>query len=524
MDDIEIVARPVGPVGRTDALADLLEASRGHVRAYSGVDAVLKNTQAMWSLDGPKLASDTKALGGVYWVSKSSVMNHKTFKPFAAGLLLQPVGNVSASQWTPKIRAFYEHPSRSDVIGLPRFFGLSVFGPPSKDMRSLGQPLSAQPVIDLRPLQIRAVDDTLRTLESWGGANVTADCGFGKTRLAVALISRLGRKALILGNREVLMLQWANVLKELAPAWRLSWLQGSDSVTAATVKVGTGPDAPRFLGAEQPADVCVASIDTLISGAMSRAALETFGTVVVDEAHHLAARTLVHALPLVPARFVVGLSATPDRRDGLEHALYWLAGPVSFVYKRLPSVTGEYGSVGVRKLEAVGMPVVEKMYPNGQLAFAEMITGLTECKERNDLILKALYQALDDGRRKIIVVSALVAHCVALRDAVVLARPELTCALMAGAHIQGEAAKSADTRMVFATYALLEEGYDDPRLDTLVLATPRSRVQQTVGRIERTHDGKLRPLVIDVVDMFSVFPNMWYKRRSFYASRGFEML
>jgi superfamily II DNA or RNA helicase len=70
---------------------------------------------------------------------------------------------------------------------------------------------------------------------------------------------------------------------------------------------------------------------------------------------------------------------------------------------------------------------------------------------------------------------------------------------------------------------MLEEGYDDPWLDTLLLVTPRSRIQQVVGRIERSRDNKLRPLVFDFVDFFSIWPNMWYKRKSFYASRGFEI-
>jgi superfamily II DNA or RNA helicase len=94
---------------------------------------------------------------------------------------------------------------------------------------------------------------------------------------------------------------------------------------------------------------------------------------------------------------------------------------------------------------------------------------------------------------------------------------------MAGPHTETAKAKSKDTRIVFATYSMLEEGYDDPLLDTLVLATPRSRIQQTVGRIERTHEGKLRPLVLDFVDPLALYENMWRKRLKFYRSRGFSL-
>ena len=541
MDSMEIVDDMPPVVGSVDsadaldgALSDLLNKCKGYPVACGSLKELQEAPRRMYTLEGPKLASELKALGGVYWVSKCALLkpaaaaNGKkaaagALQPFAEPLILEP--QTAPGQWAPKIRCFYDHPTRDDVIGVPRFWGLSVFGPPTKDIRTLGVPMSYTPHISLRDLQVRAVDQTLATLQTYGGASVIADCGFGKTRLAMALASALGRKALILCNREVLMLQWAEVVRSLT-TWRVSWLQGSDSIAKETVKVGTGPEAPRFPGASVPADVCIGSIDTLLEGQVPKSILETFGLVIVDEAHHLAAATLVHALPLVPARYVVGLSATPDRRDGLEHALYWLAGPASFVYKRLPSITGIHGAVMVHKVTPQGCANREKMYANGQLAFAEMTTALSEDPRRNKYILDAIVDSLAAGRKKIIVVSALVAHCQALQEAMaarLAGSTALRMALMAGQTVQSALAKDPTTQVVFATYAMLEEGYDDPVLDTLVLATPRSRVQQTVGRIERSHEGKLRPLVIDIADPFSIYPSMWFKRAHFYKSRGFTI-
>lgn len=520
-----------------DPLDELLSKCPGAVRVASDVKAVIEGPTKMWAFNGPKVQTDglTTALGGVYWVSKEAVMRASRghvvldkFQSFAEGLVLEP--KTTPGQWAPRVKAYYENKSRPDVIGLPRFFGLSMFGQPKQDIRSNGTAIESMiNDVPLRDIQQRAVRQTLDTLKYWGGAFVIADCGFGKTRVAVALTAAIGRKTLILCNREVLMLQWADVLAELQPSWRVSWLQGSDSFVKPSVRVGTGASARIFLGANEPADVTIGSIDTLVDANVPKELLQQFGLVVVDEAHHLAAATLVHALPLLPARNIVGLSATPDRRDGLEHAVYWLAGPVSFVYKRLPSITGIHGAVQVRKVMPRGCGQHEKMYSNGQMAFAEMTTALAEDPKRNRIIVEAIVAELAAGRRKIMVVSALVAHCVALRDAVVKATSgssagaAVTTALMAGANVESVKAKSADTRVVFATYMMLEEGYDDNRLDTLVLTTPRSRVQQTIGRVERTHEGKLTPLVIDITDPFSVYPNMWYKRQQFYKSRGFTI-
>jgi hypothetical protein len=82
----------------------------------------------------------------------------------------------------------------------------------------------------------------------------------------------------------------------------------------------------------------------------------------------------------------------------------------------------------------------------------------------------------------------------------------------------------SDVPIVVATYQFLEEGYDDETLDTLVMTMPRSKIQQVVGRCERTHEGKLVPLIIDVVDTFSVFEAMSWKRIKFYKSRGFKII
>ena len=75
--------------------------------------------------------------------------------------------------------------------------------------------------------------------------------------------------------------------------------------------------------------------------------------------------------------------------------------------------------------------------------------------------------------------------------------------------------------MVFASFAYVGEGYDDSAIDTMVLALPRSSIQQIIGRCERVHDGKLTPVVYDLIDDFSIFESMSYKRQKFYKSRGF---
>jgi superfamily II DNA or RNA helicase len=467
--------------------------------------------KTLMPLNDKKIDALEKNLGASYWVSSSAILKpNNKLKEFALGLMLEPA--TMPGQWAPQIQTYYKH-STKNLIGVPRFFGLSAFGVPTRDIRSEGLEIYSKK-IDLRDLQHVASKKCIDSLRLWGGATMVADCGFGKTRVAIDVISKLKRKAIILCNREVLMHQWADVIEDLVPEWRISWVKGSLNLHKKRVK--------EFVGPTESCDICIASIETLLDSDMP--CLDSYGTVVIDECHHIAAATLVHALPKFPMRYIFGLSATPNRRDGLEHAIYWLCGPAAFVYKRLPSITGIRDTVEVRKTVFNGGLEIEKMYCNGQLAFAEMTTCLSKDPGRNKLILDTIVDAIAAKRQKIIVVSGLVDHCTVLSDLVKaftgFKRPIKT-ALMAGANVQTVEAKDPSTDVVFATYSMLEEGYDDPMLDTLLLVTPRSRIQQVVGRIERSRENKLRPIVFDFVDPFSVWPNMWYKRKSFYTSRGF---
>jgi len=338
------------------------------------------------------------------------------------------------------------------------------------------------------------------------------------TVVGLHLIQKMRRKTLIVCNREVLMLQWASQLHALLPHANLAWIQGRASLEKTVMRIETH----SFLGPTQvdEYDIALCSIDTLVDNIVPRSILEHFGLMIIDECHHLAAATLMHATPLVPARYIVGLSATPDRRDGLEHVLYWLIGPTSFVYKRLPSITGVSNSVRVIKVVPKGCANKELMRYDGTPGFAEMITALTEDPRRNTIICILIDYLLALGRKKLIVVSGLVEHCHGLH---LFMQAKVMSSIMAGKYQERTKALDPNTRLVFATYSLLEEGYDDPNLDTLLMVTPRSRIQQTIGRIERTAVGKLQPWVIDITDSFSVFPNMFWKRKTFYTSRGFQI-
>jgi len=275
-------------------------------------------------------------------------------------------------------------------------------------------------------------------------------------------------------------------------------------------------------------DIVISSIDSLSDGKYSKDILSQFGLVIVDECHHIAALTLSQVMPQIPSQYVLGISATPERNDGLEHIIYWLLGPCAFVYKRLPSITGISHTVNVQQIIfSDGQDKSDAKMWNGQLAFAEMINRLAEDEERNRVLGDIILQSYKEGRKKILVVSSIVQHAKLLREQLLnhssKTVSEHDVFSIFGGTKQDVVRKSKTdaARVVFASYAYVGEGYDDSSIDTMVLALPRSSIQQIIGRCERVHEGKHVPIVYDLIDDFSIFESMSYKRQKFYKSRGF---
>lgn len=309
------------------------------------------------------------------------------------------------------------------------------------------------------------------------------------------------------------------ILEQSVLPARPAWLPGA---RVAMLQGQWLPEDKRE-AAIKAADIIVCCVNSLAACEYPNWLIQSVGTVVVDEAHHIAAATLSQALPRLPARYVLGVSATPDRSDGLERVLYWLLGPLCFVYQRTPETTGVRGSVHVNFIEYDEGSQTEIVYKDGRLGFAAMTVALSRDAQRNALLLKHIMDALAQGRQRVLVLTSFREHLVALAALLREALGRTAVAVLHGTATASDIAqaRAGSTRVIVATYSFVEEGYDDDGLDTLVLATPRSRIQQSVGRIERAKVGKAVPLVLDVVDTWSIYARMRYKRRAFYRSRGF---
>jgi len=231
---------------------------------------------------------------------------------------------------------------------------------------------------------------------------------------------------------------------------------------------------------------------------------------IVHNCHHISSRTFSSIFYKVQTKYMIGLSATPERKDGLSKVIYWFLGPLIISIKRetnKPSIKFIFNPDTYE----------EKFNKLGKINNPTMITDLTKQQARNELIVKTIKEHLKQNR-KILVLSDRREHCEYLLKNL--------DGISAGVYLGGMKTKDRETTtncsVILGTYQASGEGFDVPELDTLILATPKSDVEQAIGRILRQKNVN-EPLVLDIIDNFSIFKGQYYKRRKFYKLKEFKL-
>jgi superfamily II DNA or RNA helicase len=240
---------------------------------------------------------------------------------------------------------------------------------------------------------------------------------------------------------------------------------------------------------------------------------DDFGLVIFDEVHVVPAPVFSRALLKLCTPKVLGLSATPVRRDGLSFVIHWFIGPIFFEH----SLAGKNEvTVSVLKFWINRTPKLVQM---AKYNMAAVITMLCDIEERNALIVSKVAELVSLGH-KVLLLSDRRAHCESLRT--MLKKHQIEGALYLGGMKGYELERSTTMKAMFATYSMAKEGLDIPSLDALVLATPRSDVVQACGRILH---GKtlLSPVIVDVVDQWFMGRAQHNKRQAYYLSSGFKL-
>ena len=380
--------------------------------------------------------------------------------------------------------------SKSKVY-LPRYYGIEKYGNIKNNLPFCSINLTFNGII--RDIQQQTIDATLKTLDEFGGGLISLDTGLGKTVVALKLISLLGLKTLIIVHAEFLLEQWIARIKQFLPDARIGVIR---------------QDRCEF----EDTDIVVGMLQSIIKrDDYPKDCFKDFGFTVIDETHHLGSKTFSSIFYKVQTKYMIGLSATPERKDGLTKVIYWFLGPQIIHIKR------ETNKPSVRVVQT-GLTLEEKFNKLGKINNPTMITDLTVSQERNEIILTIIKEYISVGR-KILVLSDRRNHCEYLLKCL----ENYSAGMYLGGMKTEDREKSVNCSVILGTYQASGEGFDVPELDTLILATPKSDIEQAVGRILRQKN-KNDPVVVDITDSFSIFKGQYYKRRKFYKQSEFKLI
>ena len=375
--------------------------------------------------------------------------------------------------------------STPKTIRVPRF--CDAVSPEVRSARSsTGAPASIRFVGTLRPHQNEAISRGVEECNRVGGGVLSLDVGLGKTVCALALAARLGRRTLIIVHKGFLADQWVERIGQFCPGATIGRIQQD------TFEV-------------EGRDFVIAMIQTLCVRPWPADAFKSVGMVIVDEAHHIAAQAFSQAMFLMNPRYTLGLTATPERKDGLTRLLYWFMGPEFFRLQRKEQEQVTVHRVPFTCEAFLDPPPVTNF---GKLNFAEMVNILTRLPERNKILKKIISES---PGKHILVLTDRREHAMWLRDNIE------GSALYIGGMDQTALEAATKAKVVVGTFSLAQEGLDIPTLDTVFLVTPHSDVKQAIGRIMR---GASSPVIWDVVDSWSILYSMWRKRLGTYRDLG----
>lgn len=379
-----------------------------------------------------------------------------------------------------------------------------------RDERFAGRPIVAAFKGTLRPEQQLAGN---ALLEHDTGV-LSASTAFGKTVLAAWLIARRGVNTLILVHRQQLLEQWIARLSAFL-----------DLPSGSIGRMGGGRKKPT-------GKIDVAIIQSLVRKGVVNDVVADYGHLVVDECHHLSARSFELVARRAKAKYVVGLSATVARKDGHHPIIYMQCGPLRHVVsaKQQAAARSFSHTVVVRPTNFRSPDFSET---DQRMQFHRLYEALMANASRNQMICDDVIAAVEEGRSPLLLTER-VEHLQHFANYLSDKVPHLTV-LQGGMgkkelkHAATQMAQSpANPQLVLlSTGKYIGEGFDDPRLDTLFLALPvswRGTIAQYVGRLHRSHERKQEVRVYDYADLnVPMLAKMFDRRCQGYEAVGYSI-
>ena len=389
-----------------------------------------------------------------------------------------------------------------------------------EDNRTTGRPIRVRFQGELRTQQNLAAEKLL----CYDDGILSAATAFGKTVVCSYLIAQRKVSTLILLENTDLIEQWVDELNK--------FLLVDEEPPAYTTKTGRVKKRRGVIGTLRAGqDKTTGIIDVAMIGSVYRKGemfpgLDSYGLVVMDECHHAASAQAQQVLRSVRAKYVYGVSATPVRSDKLEKINYMLLGPIRHQYTAKEHAQAQGIKLLVRPRFTRVVDFSEK-----KLDIHRAYDLISESEDRNAQIIEDVLECISTKRTPVIL-TKLKMHARFLYDRLCEKADHVFLLYGDNTQTQNQEIRRQmldvpkDERMVvIATGQKIGEGFDCPRLDTLMLASPvkfDGRLIQYVGRLNRNYEGKRDVIVYDYVDAhIGIFDNQYRNRLAAYKKIGY---
>lgn len=372
-----------------------------------------------------------------------------------------------------------------------------------RDERYSGIPIETDFNGELRSIQKEAASEIL----NHDIGVLSAPTAFGKTTIAAYLIAERKVNTLVLVHRRLLMDQWHERLKTFLNTDLIGRIGGGRGDSTGIIDVGM--------------------IQSLNHKGVVKDIVAEYGQVIVDECHHVSAFSFEQVLRQVKAKYVIGLTATPVRKDGHHPIIIMQCGPIrSRVDARKQAHDRPFEHVVIPRYTSF------RMHEGVQDGIEPVYAALMRDKQRNDLIFDDLLNALEEGYSPLLLtertehVDEFAERLKGFAKNVIVLKGGAGKRQRKALDEQIASIRDGEERVLIATGRYIGEGFDDARLDTLFLAMPiswRGTLQQYAGRLHRLHDNK-NVVRYDYVDVnVPMLTRMYNKRLKGYNAIGYSV-
>ena len=383
---------------------------------------------------------------------------------------------------------------------LPRYFGIEKFGEVSKINISKGNDVNIDFNGNLFDYQTSIIDKYMKHISTSGGGLLDVEPGKGKTVMALNIISKIGKKTLVVVHKTFLMNQWKERIEQFLPDAKVGFIQG------------------KIVDIEDK-DIVIGMLQTLSNKEFSEEVINQFGLTIYDECHHLGAEVFSQVMIRINTNYILGLSGTMTRKDGLTKVFKWFIGPVVHKEKSESQEEVLIKSLYFEDPYNDDYNHIETDF-KGNPQYSKMITKICANENRTSMILNVIqYELKDNYQQQIMILAHNKSLIGDLFEKIKIF--EKSVGLYIGGMKEEQLKESETKKIIIATYAMASEGLDIKTLTTLCMATPKTDVCQSVGRILRSKHK--RPLVIDIIDKHEIFQRQFNKRKTYYNKKKYKI-